>query len=87
MDRGLYFAGSGLEFAPDSKPKKARKKYVHPPIGGCAPILSLPLFTRDWAEQPVAPYFDEQVDRVKFLVAVATGGFEVLVNHALNSIE
>jgi len=91
MDLGLCFAGFGLEFARFSKPKEAVsgriEKYVHPPIGGCAPTLSLPLFRRDWAEQPVAPYFDTQADCRKLLVAVATGGFEVLVNHALYSIE
>jgi hypothetical protein len=63
MDRGMCFAGFELEFARVSKPKEAvscrrEKKYVHPPIGGCAPTLSLPLFRRDRAEQQVAPYFD-----------------------------
>jgi hypothetical protein len=55
------------------------------PLGGCAPTLLSPLFRRDSAEQPVAPYFDTQADCRKLLVAVATGGFEVLVNYALNS--
>jgi len=64
----------------------ASKKYVYPPIGGCAPTVSSPLFRRDWAEQPVAPYFDTDADCQKLLVAIATGGFEVLVNYALHSI-
>jgi hypothetical protein len=91
MDRDMYFAGFELEFA--RFPSQGgcflppRKKYVHPPIGGCAPAVSLPLFRRDWAEQPVAPYFDTRSGLPEFLVAVATGGFEVLVNYALNSIE
>jgi hypothetical protein len=34
------------------------KKICLPPIGGCAPTHSSPLFRRDWAEQPLAPYFD-----------------------------
>ena len=90
MDRGVCVAGFAIEFAWGCKPNAAvsgrRKKYVYPPIGGCAPTLSSPLSRRDWAEQLVAPYFDTDADYRK-LVALATGGFEVLVNHALYSIE
>jgi hypothetical protein len=88
MDRGLYFAGFGLEFAPASKPKKAvsggSKKKCLPPIGGCAPTLSLPLIGRDWAEKPVAPYCDT---RSGLPWPPSRHGFEVLVNYALNVIE
>ncbi|MGA9728160.1 MAG: hypothetical protein WBQ84_12155, partial [Methylocella sp.] len=91
MDRGSCFAGFGLEFARLSKSKEAVsgriEKICLPPTGGCAPALSSPQFRRDWAEQPVATYFDTDADCRKLLVAIATGGFEVLVNHALYSIQ
>jgi hypothetical protein len=84
MDRRLYFAGFGLEFASVSEPKEAVLGY--PPVGGCAPTLSLPLFRREWAEQPVARYFDTR-SGLPETPGVATGGAEVLVYYALNSIE
>jgi hypothetical protein len=92
MDRGLHFAGSGLEFAPVSEPTEAV-------FGGIEKNMSTPRLGD--ARGPFRCHYSGAIGRNsqshlistreaacrKFLVAVSALGFEVLVNYALNSIE
>jgi len=59
------------------------KKFVYPPLGGCAPALLSPLCRRGWENSQSQIISIREAACRKLLVAVATGGFEVLVNCAL----
>ncbi|MGH6811390.1 MAG: hypothetical protein ACREDM_03295 [Methylocella sp.] len=86
----MYFAGFGLEFAwvckPGVRPHR-KKNNVNPHLGDARRP-----FLRHYAGA-IGQYNQSQLISTrgaacrKFLAAVATGGFEVLENYALNSIE
>jgi hypothetical protein len=87
MERGLHFAGFGLEFARISKPAAPKKYVCLPPLGGCAPAISPPLIRARLGRTASRTLFRHAKRLAGNSGPASPSGFEVLVDYALNSIE